>query len=78
MGAGIHRTEMELGYGVVAGEGLARSVMGMTKLPGGTMYRLGGEFYSQDRFTVSMFGVVHTHAAARGELGLNVRASLQY
>ena len=78
MGRGRHRTEMELGYGIPLKDGTARPVMGLTKLPRGTLVRMGGELRPWDRFSVSVFGVTHAHTAALGELGLNVQGSLRY
>ena len=78
MGRGRHRTEMELGYGIPLKDGMVRPVMGLTKLPRGTLVRLGGELRPWDRFSVSVFGVTHAHTAALEELGLNVQGSLRY
>ena len=76
LGANAHRTELELRYGIPWRKGIARPVVGVTRLAQGTMYRFGGELRPAERFTVSVFGV--THARAPGGVGLSVRSSLQY
>ncbi len=78
MGTGVHRTELELGYGVPWKEGSARSIMGMTQLSQGRMYRLGGELHPWERLTFSVFGLANGRAASLGDIGLNVRGSLRY
>ena len=78
MGTGVHRTELELGYGVPWKEGSARSIMGMTQLSQGRMYRLGGELHPWERLTFSVFGLAHSRAASLGDIGVNVRGSLRY
>ena len=78
VGRSLHRTEMELGYGVAMRQGTARSVLGTTWQSGGALFRLGAELRPGERFTVSVFGLMHAHAATRGHLGLNLRGSLQY
>ena len=78
MGRGMHRTEVDVGYGFSLNDGTARPVMSMTRLSQGTLVRLGGELRPWDHFSVSVFGVAHAHAAMLGELGLNVQGSLRY
>ncbi len=78
LGAAAHRTELELGYSIPWEDGVARSVMGMTRLPWGMMYRLGGELHPWERFTLSVFGLAHGREAKLGNLGVNVRGSLRY
>ena len=78
LGAAAHRTELELGYSVPWEDGVARSVMGMTRLPWGMMYRLGGELHPWERFTLSVFGLAHGGEAKLGNLSVNVRGSLRY
>ncbi len=78
MGTGVHRTELELGYGVPWKEGSARSIMGMTQLSQGRMYRLGGELHPWERLTFSVFGLAHSRTASLGDIGVNVRGSFQY
>ncbi len=78
MGTGVHRTELELGYGIPWKEGTARSIMGMTQLSQGRMYRLGGELRPRDRLTFSVFGLAHGRATVLGDIGVNVRGSLRY
>ena len=78
VGRSLNRMEMELGYGVAVWQGVARPMLGTTWQSGGALIRLGGELHPQDRFTVSVSGLVHAHAATRGDIGLNLRGSLQY
>ena len=77
-GRSLHRTEMELGYGVTMWKGTARSVLRPTWQSGGALVRLGEELHPRDQFTVSVFGLMHAHAATRRDIGLNLRESLQY
>ncbi len=77
-GANTHRTELELGYGIPWKDGSARSVMGMTQLPQGRMYRLGGELRPWEQFSFSVFGLAHGREAALGDVGVNVQGALQY
>ncbi len=78
LGAGAQRTELELGYGVPWKDGTARSIVGVTQLHQGVMYRLGGEFHPSEWLTFSVFGLAHGRAATPGDLGVNVRGSFQY
>ncbi len=78
VGRALHRTEMELGYGIPMRQGTARSVLGATWQPGGALLRLGGVLHPRDRFTVAVYGLVHAHAATLGDVGLNLQGSLQY
>ncbi len=78
MGTGVHRTELELGYGVPWKEGTARSIMGVTQLSQGRMYRLGGELHPWENLTFSIFGLAHGRTASLGDIGVNVRGSLRY
>ena len=75
-GPNAHQIEMEIGYGIPWKKGTARSVMGMTRLSQGAMYRLGGELRPLDKFRISVFGI--THAQDPGRIGLNVQSTLQY
>ena len=67
MGPNLHRTEMELGYGVAMWQGTARSVLGTTWQPDGALVRLGGELHPRNQFTLSVFGLMHAHARQHGE-----------
>ncbi len=78
MGRNMHRTELELGYGIPWKDGAARSVVGMTQLPQGTMYRLGGELRPRDWLSFSVYGLAHGREAVLGDIGVNVRGMLQY
>ncbi len=73
---GIYRTEMEFGYGIPFQETVIRSVMGVTSFDRGRIYRLGGELRSWGSFSVSAFGMVHTHQNASRNLGINLQAAL--
>ena len=78
MGENGYRTELELGYGIPWKEGAARSVMGVTRLPQGRMYRLGGELRPWERLSFSVFGLAHGHEAVLGDLGVNVQGTIRY
>ena len=78
VGANMHRTELELGYGIPWKDGSARSVMGVTQLPQGMMYRLGGELRPWERLSFSVFGLVHGREAVPEGIGVNVQGALQY
>ncbi len=78
MGANAHRTELELGYGIPWKEGIARSIMGVTQLSQGRMYRLGGELRPWENLTFSIFGLAHGRTASLGDIGVNVRGSLRH
>ena len=76
--ANMHRTELELGYGIPWKDGSARSVMGVTQLPQGMMYRLGGELRPWERLSFSVFGLAHGHEAVPEGIGVNVQGTMQY
>ena len=78
MGMNAHRTELELGYGIPWKEGSARPLAGMTQLPQGRMYRLGGELRPRERLSLSIFGLAHGRKAALGDIGVNVQGMLRY
>ncbi len=78
LGADTQRTELELGYGVPWKDGTARSVMGVTQLHQGVMYRLGGELHPSEWLAFSVFGLAHGRTTAPGDLGVHVRGSLRY
>ena len=78
MGMNAHRTELELGYGIPWKEGSARPLMGMTRLPQGRMYRLGGELRPWEQLSFSVFGLAHGHEAALGDIGVNVQGTIRY
>ncbi len=78
VGRNMHRTELELGYGIPWKDGAARSVVGMTQLPQGTMYRLGGELRPRDWLSFSVYGLAHGREAVLGDIGVNVQGMLQY
>ncbi len=78
MGRNMHRTELELGYGIPWKDGAARSVVGMTQLPQGMTYRLGGELRPRDWLSFSVYGLAHGREAVLGDIGVNVQGMLQY
>ncbi len=77
-GNGRHRTDLEIGYGIPWMDGAVQSIAGLTQLPQGMMYRLGGEVRSWERFSFSVFGLAHGHETTAGDFGLNVRGALRY
>ncbi len=77
-GNGRHRTDLEIGYGIPWADGAVQSIAGLTQLPQGVMYRLGGEVRSWERFSFSVFGLAHGHEATVGDFGLNVQGALRY
>ena len=78
VGANAHRTELELEYGAPWRDGTVRSIMGVTQLPHGVMYRLGGEIHPWEWVRFSVFGLAHGRTTALGDIGLNVQGSLRY
>ncbi len=70
----LQRTEVELAYGVPLKGGVARSVMGVTQLSRGRMYRLGTQLRPWEQMSISVFGLAHSQR----ELGLNVRGAINY
>ncbi len=77
-GANPRRTELELGYGIPWKEGTFRSVVGMTQLQQGMMYRVGGEFHPWEQVRFSLSGLAQVRDAALGNVGVNVQGSLRY
>ena len=77
-GNGRHRTDLEIGYGIPWRDGAVQSIAGLTQLPQGMMYRLGGEVRSWERFSFSVFSLAHGHEAKAGDFGLNVQGALRY
>ena len=77
-GAHANRTELELGYGVAWNEGSARSIVGVTQMAQGRMYRLGGELHPWEQVSFSVFGLVHGRTTALTDIGVNMRGSLRY
>ncbi len=78
IGENTHRTELELEYGAPWRDGTVRSIMGVTRLPRGIMYRLGSELHPWERVRFSVFGLAHGRAIALRDFGVNVRGSLRY
>ncbi len=76
--SGRHRTEVELGYGIPIHRGSARSIVGVTELPQGRLYRLGGQLSPRDWISLSISGLAHHHQAYIGDLSLHVQASLRH
>ena len=77
-GENLHRTAMELAYGVPLKTGTIRSVAGVTQLSTGRMYRLGTELRPRNYMNVSVFGIAYTHANSPGGIGLNLQGSVRY
>ena len=69
-GRNLHRTAMEMAYGVPFKAGVMRSVAGVTQLSTGRMYRLGTELRPRDYMNVSVFGIAFTHVK-RTKAGLD-------
>ncbi|MYG70525.1 MAG: autotransporter domain-containing protein [Rhodothermaceae bacterium] len=72
----LHRTEFEMGYGMPLDMGVARSMFGVTVLPGVILFRLGEELQTKEMFRVSISGIARTSIPA--ELGLNLQGTLRY
>ncbi len=77
LGAAANWIELELGYGIPWEDGSIQSVMGVTRMPQGMMYRLGEEFRLWDWIDVSFSGIMHTSITGN-EVGLNVQGTLRY
>ena len=77
-GGNLHRTAMEMAYGVPLKAGIIRSVAGVTQLSTGRMYRLGTELRPRDYVNVSVYGMAYTHAHAPSGIGLNLQGSVRY
>ena len=78
VGVATHRTELEFGYGFPWRDGVVGSVMGLTQLPQGVMYRLGGELRPWDQLTLSVFGLAHARTTAQRDVGMSIQGSLRY
>ncbi len=77
-GANMHRTEIEIGYGIPWKNGTARPMAGVTGLPQGRMYRLGGELRPWEQLSFSVFGLAHRNKTTLRDMGLNLQGSLRY
>ena len=77
-GGNLHRTAMEMAYGVPFKAGVMRSVAGVTQLSTGRMYRLGTELRPRDYMNVSVFGIAYTQANSPSGIGLNLQGSVRY
>ncbi|MCY4233478.1 MAG: autotransporter domain-containing protein [Bacteroidetes bacterium] len=76
--SGMHRTEVELGYGIPMHRGTARSIVGLTELPRGRLVRLGGQLNPWDWMSLSISGLAHHRHVSGVDMSLNVRGTLQY
>ncbi len=76
--ANLHRTELELAYGIPFNAGVMRPVMGMTQLATGRMYRVGAELRPWDQASISLSGLAQSHANSQTQIGVNVQGSLRY
>ena len=77
-GGNLHRTTMEMAYGVPLKAGMMRSVAGMTQWSAGRMYRLGTELRPREYVSVSVHGIAYSHANAPKGIGLNLQGSVKY
>ncbi len=78
IGADMYRTEIELGYGIPWKDGSARPLGGITRLPQGIMYRLGGELRPWERLSFSVFGFAHGNKTTPEDIGVNLQGALRY
>ncbi len=76
--ANLHRTELELAYGIPFNAGVMRPVMGMTQLATGRMYRVGAELRPWDQASISLSGLAQSHANSQTQIGVNVQGSIRY
>ena len=76
--SGMHRTEVELGYGMPVYRGSVRSIVGVTELPSGRVFRLGGQLSPWKWMSLSISGLAHHHQANIGDMSVNVQASLRH
>ena len=76
--SGMHRTEVELGYGMPVYRGSVRSIVGVTELPSGRLFRLGGQLSPWKWMSLSISGLAHHHQANIGDMSVNVQASLRH
>ena len=74
----MHRTEVELGYGIPVRRGTARSIVGVTQLPKGRLLRLGGQLNPWDWVSFSLSGLLHQHHSSSGNMSLHVQASVRH
>ena len=75
--SGMHRTEVELGYGIPMHRGTARSIVGLTELPRGRLVRLGGQLNPWDWMSLSISGLAHHRHVSGVDMSLNVRGTLE-
>lgn len=78
VGTNVHRTELELGYGIPWRNGSARPIIGVTQMSPGTIYRFGGELRPWEQLTFSLYGLVHAQKTVMEHVGVNLRGALQY
>jgi len=76
--SGMHRTEVELGYGRSRGGGTARSSIGLTALPKGRLLRLGGQVSPWNWTSLSLSGLAHQRQSSIGDVSVNVQGTLRY
>jgi len=75
---GMHRTELELGYGIPIQDGRVRSIVGVTQFSSGQLFRLGGEIRPKDWMTFSISALAHHRQSSIGDMSLNLQGTLHY
>jgi len=75
--SGMHRTEVELGYGIPMQSGTVRSMVGVTELPKGRLLRLGGQLSPWDWVSLSVSGLAHQRQSSIGDMSVNVQGTLR-
>jgi len=74
----LHRTDVELAYGIPLSHGTARSIVGVTQLSSGQVFRLGGELRPWEWMSVGMSGLTHYHNATFGNVSIHLQSSLKF
>ncbi len=75
---GMHRTEVELGYGIPVHDGTVRSIVGVTQLPQGRLLRVGGQLNPWDWVSFTISGLAHQSQSAIGDMSVHVQSTLTY
>ncbi|MCY4232204.1 MAG: hypothetical protein OXE59_00445, partial [Bacteroidetes bacterium] len=74
----MHRTEVELGYGIPMQNGTVRSIVGVTQLPEGRLLRVGGQLNPWHWMSFSISGLAHQHQSSVGNMSIHVQSTLTY
>ncbi|MCY4232631.1 MAG: hypothetical protein OXE59_02660, partial [Bacteroidetes bacterium] len=74
----MHRTEVELGYGIPMQNGTVRSIVGVTQLPEGRLLRVGGQLNPWDWMSFSISGLAHQHQSTIENMSVHVQASVRH